>query len=142
MTWEADIVDRAGRRSISGEFRLTSAAEAMKFIERLNYLVVSAQLDRTNEAVKRPTQSSEMANKDEPEVIVQYVDKSSPWKLRTRFPDQVPPGVKLHAGEIKVYELINSGMTPKQVAEKTGLSRATTYHYIDKIKEKISEARS
>lgn len=36
MTWEVDIIQRAGRRSVVGQFKISDANDASSFIKSLN----------------------------------------------------------------------------------------------------------
>ena len=142
MTWEADIVDRAGRRSISGEFRLTSDGEAAKFIAELKALVAKANLDRVNRRPESASQYPKHTEKKEPEVVVELISIETSNRSAEKFPPNLPELIRLNGGERKVFELVNRGLTAKQISDKTRLTEKSVNNYIYNMRCKLREARS
>jgi len=146
MTWDADIVHRAGRLSVVGQFKLTDTGEAAKFIERVNELLRIANLNPRH-IVEMPAPSSpppKVEQKVKPSPKPARILKLKPPKTRSthaeEFSKDLPPSVRLGGRQAQIHHLLKMGRTLSQVAELTGVTPSNVSAHLAIIRKKIREA--
>lgn len=141
MTWEADIVSRAGKLSVSGQFKIASESEFHKFIDKLNELAGKSFL-RQRPYLYQPSNvdcaAQSMARVRAPAEKVST--HNQPGRPKKTIPRVLPPSLKLPARQQQVFELTNKGLSRAQVADRVGISSDMVSYHLSELRKKIAKA--
>lgn len=118
MTWEIDIVQRAGRLLVSGEFKIRDAAEATTFLARFHDLTRRAGIIVAI-AEKEPVAFGE-----------------KPGRPPLALPDHKPSSEQLTPREQEIFDLSKSGLSVPAIASHLGISPNTVYFNKTNIRKK------
>ena len=116
MTWEADIVNRAGNLSISGQFKIASESELNKFIDRLLELSTKANLSR--QAVFYQAANDDLSHQSMPRANI---------------------NASLSKRESQIYELMDKGLSRSQIADRVGISSDMVTYHLASLRKKIAK---
>lgn len=133
MTWEIDIIQRAGRLIVSGEFRIRDAAEATTFLARFNEMLSRAGITiaKIQEPLAPTTKGGRAPNpmpKAQPE---------RPSRPRTRLPDEIPQSVELTHRQRQIHKMHCAGRSHAQISEKLGVGVNTVSFHLARVRGKL-----
>jgi len=138
MTWDADIVERAGKQSISGQFKISSVSEFQKFIEKMNYLAANAFMNKAitqidDQSIKRETIKDEIIeNKNE------RLNRGG--RQKKSLPQYIPYAVTLTRQERNVFDLYHEGLSREKIAEKLKITSLAVKVHLSAVRRKIERA--
>ncbi len=134
MTWEIDIVNRAGKFYVSGQFRIGDAAELFTFASRLSELVERAGIK------KRPV-IDQSKKPSEPKAEIE-TKKVEPQKVE---PKKIIKKKKKRNGlsprENEVRKLVEKGCDNDAISKFIGISLNLVHHYKSAIRRKMGPAQ-
>lgn len=141
MTWEADIVNRAGKLSISGQFKINSASEYQRFIAKLHELAANSFFKNgianikpsDDQYIKRDITKDETKEK-------RYSLSIHGGRPRKPLPKRIPYSVTLTLQEKSVFDLYHSGLSREQICDKLKITSSAVSVHLSAVRRKIERA--
>lgn len=141
MTWEADIVARAGKLSISGQFKISSESEYQLFIAKLKELAAKSFKKNCiagikpveDQPIQRPTIKDEVIEK-------RYSLSIYGGRPQKPLPKNIPNSVTLTLQEKSVFDLYHAGLSREKICERLKITSSAVTHYLSTVRRKIERA--
>lgn len=143
MTWEADIVNRFGNLSISGQFKISSASEFQKFIEKMNELAAKSVLRPSSVTARLKEDRRKPRMRENEEVIERHFNELGNEVVQEKqIPKKLPAFINLSSREKQVFDFYHAGLSRPQMAERMGLTYDGVNYHIVSLRKKIARAKS
>lgn len=138
MTWEADIVERAGKLSISGQFKINSASEYHRFVAKLSELSANAFMKKAIAQIDdHHIQLQPLKDADCEKRCSLSIHGGRP---RKSLPKKIPYSVTLTLQEKNVFDLYHAGLSREQICEQLKITSSAVTVHLSAVRRKIERA--